>query len=571
MEASEMQQHFEGGRASYKESKRGGWTTFPFIIGSMMALSIAVGGWASNLIVFLITEFHVKSISATKISNVVLACSSLFPIAGAIIADSFFGSFPVVRIFAFVSLLATIMLTLIATIQSFTPPRCAIGSSTCESPSNLQYAVLYMTLTLASMGSGGTRFTIATMGAEQFDKPKDQAAFFSWYYLTLYVANVISFTAIIYVQDNVGWGLGFGICAIANAIGLAALVLGKRFYRRVKPKGSPFKSIARVVVAAIRKRKTSPTFGSHEDYYFGTTGNYMLKYLEGRVPTKRPFRFLNRAALKTESDRQSDGSYARSWRLCTMEEVEDLKNVMTIIPVWSTGILLSTSIGVSNSLTILQALTMDRHLGPNFKIPAASFLVFNLLATAISIFVVDCLILPTWQNLTHTPITPLRRIGIGHFINIIALVGSALIETRRLHVAQTHEVIEGSIVPMSASWLVLPLVVMGIGEGFHFPGTVALYYQEFPKALKSTSTAMVSLLIGIGLYLSTIVTDLIDRTTRWLPDNINDGRLDCVFWTLVVIAAVNFGYFLICARLFKYKNVEDRDQDLDVGTSGLAE
>ncbi|KAG2730004.1 hypothetical protein I3760_01G274600 [Carya illinoinensis] len=529
MEASEMQQHFEGGRASDKESKRGGWTTFPFVIGSMMALSIAVGGWASNLIVFLITEFHVKSISATKISNVVLACSSLFPIAGAIIADSFFGSFPVVRIFAFVSLLAMIMFTLIATIHSFTPPRCTIGSSTCESPSNLQYAVLYMTLTLASMGSGGTRFTIATMGAEQFDKPKDQAAFFSRYYLTLYVANVISFTAIIYVQDNVGWGLGFGICAIANAIGLAALVLGKRFYRRVKPKGSPFKSIARVVVAAIRKRKTSPTFGSHEDYYFETAGNYMLKYLEDRVPTKRSFRFLNRAALKTESDRQSDGSYARSWRLCTMEEVEDLKN----------------------------ALTMDRHLGPNFKIPAASFLVFNLLATAISIFVVDCLILPTWQNLTHTPITPLRRIGIGHFINIIALVGSALIETRRLHVAQTHELIEGSIVPMSASWLVLPLVVMGIGEGFHFPGTVALYYQEFPKALKSTSTAMVSLLIGIGLYLSTIVTELIDRTTRWLPDNINDGRLDCVFWTLVVIATVNFGYFLICARFFKYKNVED--------------
>jgi uncharacterized membrane protein len=50
----------------------------------------------------------VKSIAATKIYNVVLACSSLFPIAGAIIADSFFGSFPVVSTFAFVSLLVII-------------------------------------------------------------------------------------------------------------------------------------------------------------------------------------------------------------------------------------------------------------------------------------------------------------------------------------------------------------------------------------------------------------------------------------------------------------------------------
>lgn len=44
-----------------------------------------------------------------------------------------------------------------------------------------------------------------------------------------------------------------------------------------------------------------------------------------------PFRFLNRAALQTESDRQADGSFARSWRLCTVEEVEDLKKLIRII------------------------------------------------------------------------------------------------------------------------------------------------------------------------------------------------------------------------------------------------
>jgi peptide/histidine transporter 3/4 len=70
-----------------------------------MGLSIATGGWMANLIVFLITEFNVKSIAATKMYNVVLACSSLFTVAGAILADSFFGSFPVYATFAFVSLL----------------------------------------------------------------------------------------------------------------------------------------------------------------------------------------------------------------------------------------------------------------------------------------------------------------------------------------------------------------------------------------------------------------------------------------------------------------------------------
>ena len=179
-----------------------------------------------------------------------------------------------------------IMFTLTATIHSLRPTQCVIGSYTCETSSNLQHAVLYMTLGLASLGLGGTRFTIATMGAEQFDKPNDQGIFFNWYFFTLYVANAISFCVIVYIQDNVGWGLGFGICAIPNAIAVVLFVLGKRFYRQVKPNGSPFTSIARVIVAAIRKRKLLGTSGN-QDYYLKTTS--VLK-MEAGASTKN-FRY----------------------------------------------------------------------------------------------------------------------------------------------------------------------------------------------------------------------------------------------------------------------------------------
>ena len=193
-----------------------------------------------------------------------------------------------------------------------------------------------------------------------------------------------------------------------------------------------------------------------------------------------PCRFLNHAALKIEGDKQIDGSYAISWRLCTVEEVEDLKKLIRIIPIWSTGIYLGTAIGIFSSLTILQVLTMDRHLGPHFKIPASFFIVFILLATSISIFTIDNFLLPTWKNLTRRSLTPVQQIGIGHVINILTMLASALIETRRLHVVRIHRLMGqpgGLVVPMSALWLMLPLTVMGIGEGFHFPETIALYYQ----------------------------------------------------------------------------------------------
>ncbi|PON44413.1 Proton-dependent oligopeptide transporter [Parasponia andersonii] len=544
-------------------SKRGGWITFPFIIGNLAGLSVAAGGWGSNWIVFLITKFNIGSIAATKINNVGFGFVNLFPIAGAIVADSFAGNFAVVGVSSFVALLGMIMLTLIAGIHSLRPSPCSISSSTtpCESPTKLQYLFLYAAMGLTSLGIGGSRFTIATMGADQFERTDHQATFFNWYFVVLYVGNATSFFSIVYIEDNVGWGLGFGICLVATAIGLALFLLGKRFYRHVKPKGSPFVSIARVVVAAIKKRKMSSTesfMESSANYYFGS-GN--SKIVRTKSPSKN-FRFLNIAALKTENDKQVDGIYSKSWKLCTVEEVEDLKKVIKIIPLWSTGILLSITIAMVNSLSTVQALTMDRHLG-SMKIPAATFLVSSLMSTAISIFIIDRLLLPTWQKIFRRSLTPLQRIGVGHIINVLGLVVSALIEARRLHLARTDGLVTAyrsdSVVPMSALWLVASLAVMGMGEAFQFPGQVALYYQEFPESLKSTSTAMISLLIGLGYYLSAVVTDLIDRATGWLPNNINEGRVDNVFWLCTVIGVVKY---LVCARMYKYQhdqNIADND------------
>lgn len=107
------------------------------------------------------------------------------------------------------------------------------------------------------MGVAGTRFTIATMGADQFDTPKQRQVSFNWYVFTLYTSSVIATTAIVFVEDNVGWAWGFGICAAFNVVGLAVFLSGKRFYRRVEAQGSPFVGLARVVAAALRKRGES--------------------------------------------------------------------------------------------------------------------------------------------------------------------------------------------------------------------------------------------------------------------------------------------------------------------------
>lgn len=150
-------------------------------------------------------------------------------------------------------------------------------------------------------------------------------------------------------------------------------------------------------------------------------------------------RFLNRAALKTDNDRNFDGTYKKSWKLCSVEEVEDLKTLIRIIPIWSACVMVSTTIAISGNLTILEALTMNRDLGATkFKIPAASFVVFGLISTIISIIIFNRALIPHWENLTHHSPTPLQRLGIAYIINIISLVSSTLIETQRLHTVWTN-------------------------------------------------------------------------------------------------------------------------------------
>ncbi|KAF3786769.1 hypothetical protein EJ110_NYTH13522 [Nymphaea thermarum] len=180
---------------------------------------------------------------------------------------------------------------------------------------------------------------------------------------------VVAFTAVVYIMDILGWNWGYGACTVLNVISFILFVIGKRCYRNVRPKGSPFVSLAHVVVSAVRKNMARLSV-DETNYHHGNDPNAKHPQLTSR------FRFINKAAVITEGDIHSDGSIAKPWRLCTIQEVEDLKTLLNLFPLWSTGIFLNVATGIQANLTILQALTMDRSLSRHFKIPAASFQVF---------------------------------------------------------------------------------------------------------------------------------------------------------------------------------------------------
>ena len=93
---------------------------------------------------------------------------------------------------------------------------------------------------------------------------------------------MVGATVIVYIEDRFSWAVEFGICVVVILIGLAIFLLGNRYYRHIMPKGSPFTSLYRIIIAAIRKRMISISSKS-EDYYSKQVGK-MEKVVA--VPTK---------------------------------------------------------------------------------------------------------------------------------------------------------------------------------------------------------------------------------------------------------------------------------------------
>lgn len=151
-----------------------------------------------------------------------------------------------------------VSLTISAVLPKFRPPPCKNGEI-CQEANTGQLAILYISLLLTSIGSGGIRPCVVAFGADQFDETDENQKtstwkFFNWYYFSMGASMLVAVTVIVYIQDNVGWGWGLGIPTIAMAVSIIGFVIGYPLYRNMDPAGSPFTRLIQVCVSAYRKR-----------------------------------------------------------------------------------------------------------------------------------------------------------------------------------------------------------------------------------------------------------------------------------------------------------------------------
>lgn len=175
---------------------------------------------------------------------------------------------------------------------------------------------------------------------------------------------------------------------------------------------------------------------------------------------------------------------------------------------------------------------------------------------------------------TEKGVTSLQRIGIGLFLAVVAMACAALVEIRRLNVAEAHNLTGPSstgttrVVPMSIFWLIPQFVLVGVGEGFIYVGQLDFFYNEAPPTMKSMAAGLFLSTIALGFFTSTALVAAVKAATRnasnpdgWLNNNLNQARLSDFYWFLALIILVNTLVYLLCAKWYKYKvRIEDEHE-----------
>ncbi|XP_042423362.1 protein NRT1/ PTR FAMILY 2.11-like [Zingiber officinale] len=547
-----------------------GWATMPYILGNGAFENLGTSGTSSNLLVYLTTVFHMKSVTAAVAITAFNGSTNLAPLAGAFISDSVCGRYATLGFACLSTLLGLFVLTLSAAVPKLHPGHCHDGKA-CNDPTAGQLAVLFASFMFLVMGAGGVRPCNLAFGADQFDSGTEPGkrnikSFFNWYYFTLTVAMVISSTVIVYVQSNVNWALGLAIPTLLMAFACAFFFLGSRMYVKVRPEGSPLTGVAQVLVAAFRKRslplpESSSLFNPPH-----------LSSLVSKLPHTGQFRFLDKAAILTPTDEiNQNGSAANGWRLGSVQQVEQVKCLVRIMPICFTIIAFQIALAQQSTYGVFQAVQSDRRLG-NFYVPAASFYVFSMVAITIWIPIYDRFVIPQLQRITGREggITLLQRMGVGLILGVASMLVAGLVEERRRRIALRSSIAPGAtdaVSPMSSFWLAPQMVLMGLGEVFALIGQIDFCYSQFPENMRSLAGSMMFLTQACASYSSSLLITVIHRVTgehennNWLASDLNEGRLDLYYFLIAALGGFNFVIFVVCAKWYRYKSSE-KDHEL---------
>ena len=281
-------------------------------------------------------------------------------------------------------------------------------------------------------------------------------------------------------------------------------------------------------------------------------------------------RFLDRAAIITPEDiklmKNREGKAPSPWNLCTITQIEEVKCILRLLPIWLCTIFSSVVFIQMLSLFVEQGAAMNRTIS-NFNIPPASMTVFDIVSTSVFIMLYDKIIVPLYIKTTkREPKIPsaLQRIGIGLAIPVLAMIIAGIVEQQRLILKGASDHVGQETSSLSILWQTPQYVLVGVSEAFVYVAQMEFFASQTPDGLKSLGLGLSMSSSAMGSYVASAILTVVMKITSkdgkpgWVPPNLNDGHLDRFFFVSATLAALNFLLYVFCAKRYQSISLEKR-------------
>jgi solute carrier family 15 (peptide/histidine transporter), member 3/4 len=448
------------------------------------------------------------------------------------------------------------------------------GGQTCA-PSTIKVTFFYVSLYIVAVAQGGHKPCVQAFGADQFDQsdPKEtvsRSSFFNWWYFGMCAGTAVTLLFLNYVQDNIGWGLGFGIPCAVMAAALAVFLLGTRRYRYYVTAGERG-LFARAGEAFVewRSRRKALQHGDRP-VAEGAPGFRYVHVLSVTICGEshnlaQCVRRHSMNSLPFDVDLCSAGVDEEEQAAVSHDAglVKETKDILRLFPIWATCLLYAVAFSQSSTFFTKQAATLDRRVGRHLQVPPAALQSFISITIVVFIPLYDRVLVPVARRYSGNPsgITMLQRIGTGMFLSLLSMVIAALVEKHRLRVAVDAGLVDKPMVPlpMSLWWMVPQYVLFGAADVYTMVGLQEFFYDQVPDKLRSLGLALYLSIFGVGSFISSTLVSIIDSVTTarggsWFSNNLNRGHVDYFYWLLAALSALELLAYVFFAVTYKYKN-----------------
>ncbi|XP_013613808.1 PREDICTED: protein NRT1/ PTR FAMILY 8.3-like [Brassica oleracea var. oleracea] len=221
--------------------------------------------------------------------------------------------------------------------------------------------------------------------------------------------------------------------------------------------------------------------------------------------------YLDKAAVISAQE-ANYGEPLSPWSLCTVTQVEELKILIRMLPIWASGIVFSSLHAQVSTMFVQQGRAMNCNIG-SFKIPPATLWVFDCITVLVWVPLYDRFNVPLAKLITRSDngFTVLQRMGIGLVVSVLCIASAAIVEK----------------VPQ--------IFILGGAEVFYCVGQLKFFYGQSPESMRSLCCALGLLANAFGSYLSSLILTVVTYFTTkdggdgWIADDLN-GHLDYFFW-----------------------------------------